>query len=170
MKVRLPLSVLLSCLILALPSMSSVSYPQTRNAQTQTSITESNLLAITNSIDKAAGNRNIAGIVGPMAKDVKIKLIIVNAGREQELNFDRAQYAYYTRRGMQKRIAYQCDRKNVRVKISSDAKSATVTDDLYETLTIPQGALRAVTAETTIFNLRNGRILITSVEGRMRLY
>ena len=114
MKVRLRLSVLLSCLVLALPSMSSVSYPQTRNAQTQTSITESNLLAITNSIDKAARNRNIAGIVGPMAKDVKI--------------------------------------------------------DLYETLTIPQGTLRGVTAETTIFNLRNGRIVITSVEGRMRFY
>jgi hypothetical protein len=87
-------------LVLALPPLSSVSYPQTRSAQTQTSITERNVLAIVNSMDKATKNKNMAGIMAPLAKDVKIKLIIATGGKEQELNFDRAQYAYYTRRAL----------------------------------------------------------------------
>jgi hypothetical protein len=66
--------------------------------------------------------------------------------------------------------AYQYDRKNIQVKISDDGKMATFSDDIYETMTFPQGTIRGVTAEITIFNLRDGKIVITSLEGRMRPY
>jgi hypothetical protein len=40
----------------------------------------------------------------------------------------------------------------------------------YEVLTIQPGTLRAVTSEVAILSLRDGKIVVTSIEARTRLY
>lgn len=166
MKVRF-FSILASCLLLALPVMSGTSYSQTRDA-----ITESAVLAIINSVDRAARKGNVAGIVAPLAKDVKIKMTVSSPANpmEQVLNLTKEQYAFHTRRGLRLRLAYQLERKNTRVKIYDDGKTAIVIGDLYESLTIQQGTFRAVSTEVAILNLRNGRIIVTSIETNTRFY
>ncbi len=165
MKLRFLFSILLSCLLLALPIMSRTSYSQSEDP-----ITESKVLAIVNSVDRASRKGNIAGIVAPLAKDVKIKMTVSSPAnaREQVFNFTKEQYAFYTGRGMRRRLAYQLERKNTRVKIYDDGKTATVTGDLYETLTIQQGTLRGVASEVAILSLPNGKIVVTSLEYRIR--
>jgi hypothetical protein len=71
---------------------------------------------------------------------------------------------------MRRRLAYTLVRKNTRFKIYEDGKTATVTSDIYETLTLREGALRAVSSEVATVNLRNGRLLFTSIETRTCLY
>ncbi len=158
---------LLSCLLLALPVMSGTSYSQSQDA-----ITESKVLAIVNSVDRASRKGNIAGIVAPLAKDVKIKMTVSSpaSAKEQVLNLSKEQYALNMRRVMRQRLAYEFERKNTRVKIYGDGKTAIVTGDLYETLTIQKGTFRAVSSEVAILSLRDGKIVVTSLEWRMRFY
>jgi hypothetical protein len=111
-------------------------------------------------------------MIAPLASDVKIKMTVSapNNAQEQVLTLTKNQYAMITRRVMRQRLAYQVERKNTRVKVYEGGESATVTSDLYETLTMPQGTLRGMSSEVAVLSIRNGKILITSLESRTRLY
>ncbi len=160
-------SILLSCLLLALPAISGSSYAQSTDA-----ITESKVLAMLDSVDRAAKKGNVAGIIGVLAKDVKITMTFTNppVGNARELTFNKEEYALSTRQGIRHRIAYKYDRNNTRVTISKDRKTAMVISDVYETLTIQEGIFQAETSELAILSLRDGKILITSIEARTRFY
>ena len=164
MKPRL-LSSLLFCFLLLVLSGNSF-------AQSQDVVTESDVMAFINTVDKAARKGNIAAIVAPLASDVKIKVSVFAPGsdKEQVATFTKEQYAYHTKRGLRRRLGYTLERKNTRVKLYDDNKTAMVTSELNETLTIAQGTLRAVSSETLIVTLRNGKLVIISAETRMRIY
>jgi hypothetical protein len=163
MKLRLPI-MLVACLIFVLVAAANA-YPQT-----QTTITEDKALAILNSIDKAAKSKNLAGMMAPLASDVKIKVTVVAQDKQKEISLTRSQYELNARQAIRQRISYDCLRKNTRVKIFADGQSAMVSDDIYETLALAGKTLRSVTSEVTIFYVRGGRIVITSMEGKMRFY
>ena len=141
-------------------------------AQTQEVITEASVMAILTSMDKAAKKANIAGMIAPLASDVKIKIAVSapDSDKEQVVHLTKEEYATNTRQLMRRRFKYTVERKNVKVKIYNDSKTAIVTNDVYETMTIAQVTVRAVSSETSIFNIRNGKILITSTESRTRFY
>ena len=164
MKFRLLSSMLFCCLLFVLSGNVF--------AQSKDSITESDVMAFIDSIDKASRKGNVAAIVAPLANDVKIKASISTPGsdKEQTLTLTKEQYTYHTRRGLRRRLAYTLERKNTRLKMYDDNKTAMVTSDLYETLTIAQGKLRSVSSETLIVTLRNGKLVVTSIDARMRFY
>jgi len=165
LKLRFLPSVLFCCLLLVSSSGSSF-------AQSPDAITESDVMAFIDSMDKAARKKNLAPIVAALADDVKIKLVISAQGsdKEEALNLNKEQWTYYTRRGLRRRLAYTLERKNTRMKMYDDKKTAMVTSDLYETMTVAQGKLRAVSSETAIVTLRNGKLVIISLETRARFY
>lgn len=157
----------LACLLLILPGMSGAAY-----SQSQPAITESDVLELVNTVDRASRKGNVPGMIAPLARDVKIKLTVSAPGSDQEhvLHLTKGQYALHTRQAMRRRLAYHLERKNTRIKIYDDNKTAMVSGDIYETLTIRQGTLRAVSSEVAILNLRNGKLLVTSIDWRMRIY
>jgi hypothetical protein len=157
-------SILLVFLFLVLPVMTY--------AQAQNEITESQLTAYVNSVDSASRKGNIAAVVATLANDVKIKMSIVtpNSDQEKVLTLTKQQYAFNTRSVMRRRLAYSLERKNTRFEIYEGAKTATVTREIYETLTLRQGTLRTVSSEVAIVTLRNGKLLVTSIEARTRFY
>jgi hypothetical protein len=164
MKPRLFSSLLFFSLLLVLSGNSF--------AQSQDVITESDVLALINSVDKATRKGNVAGMVAPLANDIKMKVTVTTPGsdKEQVLTYNKEQWTYDVRRGLRLRRAYTLERKNTRVKLYDDNKTAMVTSNLYETLRIAQGTLRAVSSETAIVTLRNGKLVVTSVETRLRFY
>jgi hypothetical protein len=141
-------------------------------AQSQDVITESDVLALMNSVDKATRKKNLAGMIAPLASDVKIKLAVSAPGsdKEQVVNLNKEQYVSVTRRTLRQRFTYTMDRKNTRVKLYDDNKTAMITSDLYETATAAQVKLRAVSSETAIVTLRDGKLVFISIESRMRFY
>ena len=156
----------LACLLLILPAMSGTAYSQSQ------AVTESDVLALVNAVDSASRKGNISGMIAPLARDVKIKLTVTAPGSDQAhvLNLTKSQYALHTRQTMRRRLSYHLERKNTRIKIYDDNKTAMVSGDIYETLTIRQGTLRAVSSEVAILSLRNGKLLVTSIDWKMRLY
>ena len=167
MKRRFPYSILIACLLLGLPAMSSTAY-----SQVQVELTETEILTMLNAVDRASRRRNIAGIVAPLASDVKIKLTITTpqSPNEQVMRLTKAQYVSNVRTVFRHMLDYQLERKNTRIKIYNDQKTAMVSSDIYETMTLRQGKLRAVSSEVAIVNLRKGKVVITSIEGRTRIY
>ena len=167
MKLLSRYSILLSCLLLALPIMSGPSY-----AQSTDEITESKVLAMIESVDRAARKGNVPGIIGVLAKDVKITVTFTNPadGTEHVLKFNKEQYALSVRQAIRQRVEYEFNRNNTRVTISKDRKTAMVISDVYETVTIQESTVRGATSEVTILSLLDGKILVTSIEGRTRLY
>jgi hypothetical protein len=145
--------------------------PLIANAQTQNPITEAQLTAYVNLVDNAARKGNVNAVVATMARDVKIKVNVVSPNNQEKVGtLTRDQYAIVTRMLMRRRLAYTLVRKNTRFKIYEDGKTASVTSDVYETLTLKEGTLRTVSSEVAIVTLRNGRLLVTSVETRSRFY
>jgi hypothetical protein len=164
MKPRLISSLSFCCLLLVFSGSSF--------AQSQDVITESDVLALMNSVDKATRKKNLAGMIAPLASDVKIKLAVSAPGsdKEQVVNLNKEQYVSVTRRTLRQRFTYTMDRKNTRVKLYDDNKTAMITSDLYETATAAQVKLRAVSSETAIVTLRDGKLVFISIESRMRFY
>jgi hypothetical protein len=159
-------SILLSCLLLALPVLSGPSY-----AQSTDGITESKVLALLDSVDKATKKGNVAGMMVVLAKDAKITMTFPNppVGDPRVLVFNKEQYALSTKLAISHRIEYEYSRNNARVTISKDRKTAMVISDVYESDVTANGA-RAVTSELDILSLRDGKILITSIEALVRFY
>lgn len=163
MKPRLHISMF--CCLLLVFSGSSL-------AQSQDVITESDVLALMNSVDKATKRKNLAGMIAPLASDVKIKLAVSAPGSEKEqvVNLNKEQFTNVTKRTLRQRFTYTMERKNTRVKLYDDNKTAMVTSELYETVTVAQGKVRAVSSETSIVTLRDGKLVFISIESRMRIY
>jgi hypothetical protein len=159
--------ILFACLLLVLPVMSRAAFSQTSDV-----ITESKLMAIVDSVDRASRKGNLAGIAAPLAKDIKIKwsFSTPSTPNEQVRYFTRDQYILYTRHGLRIRRAYSLQRKSTRVKIYDDGKSAAVIDEVYESVTVAQGTLRAITSGVTLFTLRGGKIVATSIDAKTRFF
>ena len=164
MKQRLRQSILVVSLFLVLPVV--------KYAQAQYQITESQLVSYVNSVDSASRKGNITAIVATLANDVKIKASIItpNSDQERVVTLTKQQYFITTKAVMRRRLAYSLVRKNTRFKIYEGAKMATVTSDIYETLTLREGTLRAVSSEVVILSVQNGKLLVTSVESKTRFY
>ena len=166
MKPRIHYLILLSCLLVALPLMAETGY-----SQSLTSITESDIQAMLDGVDRAARKGNVAGTIAPLAPDIKIKMTMSKAGSDKEVvgTITRDQYAFNFRQNMRRKLAYYYERKNTRIKIY-DGQTAMVTSDIYETLKLRQGTIRAASSEVAFINLRNGKLVITGVEARVRFY
>jgi len=166
MKRRIQHLILLSSLLFVLPFLSAPAY-----SQSLTSITESDIQAMLDGVDRAARKGNVAGTIAPLAPDIKIKMSVSKAGSDKEVvgTITRDQYAFNFRQNMRRKLAYYYERKNTRIKIY-DEQTAMVTSDIYETLKIRQGTIRAGSSEVAFISLRNGKLVITGIEARVRFY
>jgi len=136
--------------------------------QTQTAITEEKVRAILDSLDKATKAKNLAGMLAPIATDVKIKYTYILQDKQLEVKRNRAQYEAGVKEFVRERYTYNCVRKNIQIKILEDGQSAIVTDDNHEIRTLYGRGVKWVASEVLIFYVKEGQIVITSKEGTMR--
>ena len=166
MKVRIQYLILFTCLLLVSPLTPSPTY-----SQSLTSITESDINAMLNGIERAAKKSNVAGMIAPFAPDIKIKLSMLNPGSdtEQQATLTKDQFAFNARKNMRRKLAYNFERKNTRIKIYDD-QTAMVTYDLYEAFKFREGTVRSSSSEVLFVGLRDGKLVITALESRIRVY
>ena len=166
MKLRIHNLILLCCLFAVLPSMSSHAY-----SQSLTALTESDIQTMLDGMDSAARKRNVAGMIAPLASDIKIKMSMLDPRSNKEVvsTLTKDQYAYNLRQNFRRKLAYRFDRKNTKIKIYND-QLAMVTSELYETIKMREGTIRAASSEVMYVSLRDGKLVITASEGRTRFY
>jgi hypothetical protein len=165
MKPRLHAAILFAC-ALALPLLVTPVY-----SQSLTTLTEADIRAMLSQWDQAARKRNVAGIMAPVAKDVKLKIAITTpqSNGEQSGYITREQFEFNLRHNMSITRSYKVERKNIKIKVYDD-NTAMVESELYETSITRVGTLRGSTSEVLFVGLKDGKIVVTSIDSRMRVY
>ena len=140
-------------------------------SQSLTTLTENDVRAMLNQWDRAARKRDMAGIMAPIAKDVKLKIAITTPQTkgEQSGYLTREQYEFNIRHNLRVARSYKFERKNIKIKIYDD-NTAMVESELYETFTTGLGPVRGSTSEVLFVGLKDGKIVITSIDSRARVY
>lgn len=166
MKLRTHHLILFFSLMVVLPLTAQPAY-----SQSLTAITESDIQAMVASVDKAARKGNVAGMIAPFAPDIRIKMTVVNPKNNKEKvgTLTKEQFAFNARQTFRRKLAYDFERKNMRIKIY-DAETAMVSSEIYETIKLPQGTIRGASSEYVFVKLREGKLVITGIEARMRVY
>ena len=131
-------------------------------------ITEQQVLALLGEIDKASNRMDIDQICNSMADNIQIKMTVTGFGPTQKFTFTRDQYRDYAKKALSAVSSYSYSRKNTKVTITSDNKNALATDQVYETTQVGNRSLRTVTDETATFTVKDGKVIMTSLEGVAR--
>ena len=166
MKRRLHYSILSCCALVLLPLLA------TRvNAQEPATLTEEAIRTMLNQNDRAAEKGNVTRMMEPVAKDVKIKVAITTPqSKEEQVGYlTREMLESNYRQNMRLRRSYKIVRKNVKIKIYDD-NTAMVESELYETFTTRQGSIRSSSSEVLSVSLEDGKVVMKSINVRMRVY
>ena len=131
-------------------------------------ITEQQVLALLDDIDKASNKMNVDQIYNCMAENIQIKMTITGFGPTQKFTFNRDQYRDYAKKAFSAVNSYSYTRRNTKVTITSDNRNALATDQVYETTQVGNRALLTVTDETATFTVKDGKVIMTSLEGTAR--
>jgi len=140
--------------------------------QSPTTTTEQQVINILNSMDRAARRKDVAGMMAPLADDVRIRLTVSasNSNEKKVLFFTKDEYAQQTKMAFKIRFKYALERKNIKVEIYDEGKAALVTSELYESISTARLVIRTATSETLYLTERDGKLLVTSVDSNSRLY
>jgi hypothetical protein len=108
MKLRIHYLIPFSCLFLLLPLMSDTCY-----SQSLTSITESDIHAMLNSMDRAARKGNVDGMIAFYAPDIKITMRVLNPGsdKEQVGTLTKDEFEFNARNNMRRKLSYRFERR-----------------------------------------------------------
>lgn len=128
-------------------------------------LTEQQILAILDDVDKAANRRDVDGICAHMADDIRIKVMLIGFGDGRDFTFNRQQYKDYTKQGFQEVKSYTYTRKKTKVTIEPGGIRATVRDQICETIIVGNQTVKTVTDGTGKFMLKDGKVVMTSLEG-----
>ena len=128
-------------------------------------ITEKKIRAIVEASEAAIKKRDVDGACAFMAKNIVIR-ISVEGGPKFVLNLE--QYKARLRQALSIAERYDYKYENLRITIAPDCKSAKVTDQVYEQLHLAGSVTRTVSSETAIFTVREGKIVISSIEAVTR--
>ena len=127
-------------------------------------ISEQEVQSVIQAVDKAANDRSVEGILTHMSDDVVVRLILTDGSKNKLYSLNRAQYAMFLEEGFKVAKEYEYGRKGTKISIAPDGKSAEVSSQTIETMTFPDGSQRSEAEETATLELRNGKVVITSVK------
>jgi hypothetical protein len=122
--------------------------------------TQSKINTILAAVDRAATRKDADAITASMDPNVVIKATV--QGRDS-YTWNRAQYKSYLVQGFRPGWNYSYRRSNTRTSVARNGQSARVTSTVHASMKVGSFAMRGVSNESTTFQVRGGRILITSL-------
>ena len=131
-------------------------------------IAEPEVTELLNKIEAAAKNKDADSIVANMSEKVQVKAVVTAAGQTQNLSFNRDQYRDFAKKTFAVGSNYEYHRQNTQVKISADGKSATVTDETTESVTVNGQVYRSEGTEVAALVRENGKLVILYLEANGR--
>ena len=133
-------------------------------ATKEKNITEAEVLDLMNKIEVAAKNQDIDAVIAAMSEKVQVRATVTASGKTQTVTFDRDQYRDVVRKSFTVGTNYTYSRQKTEVKISADGKSAIVTDEVSESITVNGQVVRTVGAEVATVGRENGKLVIQYLE------
>lgn len=128
-------------------------------------ITEEKLRAIINSMEAAITRGDVKGVIEHMASDVVVTVHVPGPEGTQVITMNLRQYEQFFEEGMKAVTDYIYTRKDTKIDIAPGGDTATVKSTVLERTTLNGRVISSIAEETAVFELQQGRILITSLEG-----
>jgi hypothetical protein len=160
MRMRYAFALTLSAIIMALSLLSGGCAAKRKEV-----ITEQQVLALLDDIDKASNRMDIDRVYASMTENIEIKVTVTGFGPTQKFTFNRDQYRDYAKKALSAVKGYTYTRKNTKVTVTPDGRSAVATDQVYETTDTGERVFKTVTDETATFAVKDGKVVMTSLEG-----
>jgi hypothetical protein len=154
-----------TCALIALCFLSSACAKKPKGV-----ITEQQVSAFLEAMDKAAQNNDLDAIIAGMSEDVRLKITLEGFGPTQTLTFDREQYRAHAVQSLGMTDFYDYRRGETVIKIEPGGHSAIVAAETYETSTIGNQTIGAVSRVTSILEMEDGKLVITRSEAVARPY
>jgi hypothetical protein len=114
------------------------------------------------SVDAASAKRDPNVIIDHMAPDAVISVRM--NGAAQVVRISGKDYKEKVKGELAVLKDYKYQRSDTKIEISKDQQKARVTMRISETMTAPNGTYRAETKQTTIYALKDGKLIIQSVD------
>jgi ketosteroid isomerase-like protein len=131
-------------------------------------ITQQQVAAFLDEMDKAARNRDVDTLVAAISEDAQFKITIEGFGPTQTLTFNRDQYRDYSKQAFGVVGDYDYRRGQTVIKVEPDGQSAYVADETFETTTVGGQVIRTVARGTSLLKLENGKLVISRSEAIAR--
>lgn len=146
----------ISCTLIALCFLLSACAKKEKSV-----ITEQQVNAFLQEMDRAANNNDADGILALMSKDVRLSIKIEGFGPTQTLSFDREQYRTHLKQSLGMTDVYDYKRGETVIKIEPDGQSAFVVADIMETSKIGQQTIGTIARETSTLEMEDGKLVVT---------
>jgi hypothetical protein len=124
-------------------------------------ITEQQVNALMEEMDRAANNNDVDAIVALMSKDARLSITMEGFGPTQTLYFDREQYRDYIEQTLKMTDVYDYKRGETVIKIEPEGHRALVVADIIETSTIDGRTIGTIARETSTLEIEDGKLVIT---------
>jgi hypothetical protein len=132
-----------------------------------TEITENDVLAIMNEVEKATLAKDVDGVIRHLAPFVVINVILPpndSTFLPQRAQMSRDQYATELKTVFANLTYHEYRRENDTIIISNDKRSARTETDVIEVITMYGKQIRTTTHEISVLEIIDGKILVTSID------
>jgi hypothetical protein len=130
---------------------------------------KTNILTILDSMDKGFLNKDAAAIFASFASNAVIIATVVEGPRTTTTTNDMSSYRRDVEAGFESFDDYELQRKDVAVEITPDGQRAASQSILIETYRFSGKAERAVTRESDIFEVMDGKIRLTKMNSKVEI-
>lgn len=135
----------------------------------KTTITEEDVKALYDAIDKAVIAKDTETVLDLMSDDITINMKVLSPDSNQNMDMGKEEYAKSLRDTFSVMQDYEYRVDEMSIDISADGKSAEVKRKVYEKITAQGNTIKSVTKDNTKLELRNGKILAVDIKGVMIL-
>ncbi len=128
-------------------------------------LTEQDVLDVMNKMDTAAENKDSDALIANLSEKVQINATVTIIGKTpQSSTYTRDQYQNLLKGVFSAATNYLHERKNIQVKISSDGKTAIVTSELAESVTMDGQIIKSIETSVASFVKENGKLVVRFID------
>ena len=133
-----------------------------------TAITESDVLAVMNEVEKATLAKDLDGVINHLAPFVVINVSAVDSTEmtfiPQKIQMTRDQYKEELKKAFSKLTRHEYKRQNDKITISEDKRSAITETDVIEAMVMDGKEMTSTTHEKTVLEIIDGKLLVTHLD------
>lgn len=130
---------------------------------------ESEIEAVLQQIDAAVEDHDVDGIMAHIAEDAELAVTTRMGGRSQTQQLSASQYRRALKEAFEQSQDYEYERIEAKIDVALDGASATVDSRIEESMRIRGRNFRSDTDENAVFEHRDGRFMLTSVQAEIQV-
>lgn len=131
-------------------------------------ITETDVKALLDDVEKATLNRDVDGVVRHLAPFVVITLIMNTPEKQGIVQLTRDQYRSELEKAHALIVQHEYRRDHSVITVRDDGREATAEAEVRERIVLRDREMRTITRERAVLEIIDGKLMVTVLEGLVR--